>query len=100
MKREVIITKTAQKKLNTLFNYLIENWSSKVKSDFINKLDKNIDLIKQHPESFLSSKKRIGLHKCVITKQVTLFYRFNAKNIIVTTIFDTRQNPDKLNKDL
>jgi len=100
MKREVIITKTAQKKLNTLFNYLLENWNSKVKSDFINKLDKNIDLIKQYPESFPSSKKRTGLHKCVITKQVTLFYRFNPKNIIVTTIFDTRQNPDKLNKDL
>ena len=35
MSRKVIITKTAEKKLNNLFDYLIENWSEKVKKEFI-----------------------------------------------------------------
>lgn len=100
MKREVIITKTANKKLDKLFNYLLENWSEKVKLDFIKKLDKKIETIKLHPESFPESNKKKGLHKFVTTKQTTLFYRFNPKKIIIVTIFDTRQNPDKLKKDL
>ncbi len=100
MSRKVKISKTAEKKLDKLFNYLLENWSLKVKSDFIKKLDKSIELIKSQPEMFPESYKNPGLHKCVITKQTTLYYRFNSKTIFVVTIFDTRQHPIKLKKDL
>ena len=98
--RNVIISKTAENKLNKLFYYLLTNWNEKVKNDFIKKLDKSIYTIQLNPESFPLSNRNQGLYKCVITKQTTLFYRFNSKNIIIVTIFDTRQNPDKLKKDL
>ncbi len=76
------------------------SWSAKVKSNFIEKLDHNIDLIKQEPETFPESQKNLGLRKCVITKQTTLYYRFDSKHIKIVTIFDTRQNPKKLKEDL
>ena len=100
MNRKVIISKTAEKKLNSLFEYLLENWSAKVKSNFIEKLDHNIDLIKLEPETFTQSQKDFGLRKCVITKQTTLYYRFDSNHIQIITIFDTRQNPKKLKEDL
>ena len=100
MNRAVKISKTAEKKLDKLFDYLLENWSKKVKADFIKKLDKSVELIKSTPESFPESDEQNGLRKCVITKQVTLYYRFNSKTIYLVTLFDTRQNPNKLNKDL
>lgn len=100
MSRTVIISKIAEKKLEKLFEYLLENWNQKVKSDFIKKLDKNIILIKTNPESFPQSEKKIGLHKCVITKQTTLFYRYTIEKITIVTIFDTRQNPEKLKKEI
>ena len=100
MSRTVIISKTAEKKLEKLFEFLVENWSLKVKYDFIKKLDKNINLIKSNPESFPQSEKKVGLHKCVITKQTTLFYRHDSKKITIVTIFDTRQNPNKLKKEI
>jgi len=96
MSRTVIITKTAEKKLEKLFMYLLENWSTKVKSDFVKKLDKNINIIKSNPESFTQSEKNKGMSKCVITKQTTLFYRYTPETITIVTIFDTRQNPKKL----
>ena len=37
MSRAVIISKTAEKKLDKLFKYLLKNWSLKVKNDFISK---------------------------------------------------------------
>lgn len=96
--RSVIISKTANKKLDKLFYYLLTNWNKKVKSDFVKKLDKSINTIKLHPESFPLSNRNKGLYKCVITKQTTLYYRFNSNRIIIVTIFDTRQNPKKLKR--
>lgn len=99
MSRNVIISKLASKKLEKLFDYLIENWSVKTKNKFVIKLDKSIDIIKKQPYSFPISKKGNDLRKCVITKQITLYYRFNDTAIIVVTFFDTRQHPNKLKKD-
>jgi len=99
MNRKVIISKTAEKKLSSLFKYLLENWSAKVKSNFIKKLEYNIELIRLEPETFPESPKDPGLRKCVITKQTTLYYRFDTKQIKIVTIFDTRQNPNTLKKD-
>jgi len=57
-------------------------------------------MLKSNPESFPKSNKQKGLHKCVITKQTTLYYTFNSKEIFIVTLFDTRQNPNKIKKDL
>lgn len=100
MERKVVISKIAEGKLEKLFEYLLKNWSFKVKSDFIKKLDKNISLIKFHPESFPQSAIDPALRKCVITRQTTLFFKFDEKEIKILTIFDNRQNPDKLKTDL
>ncbi|MGH1387936.1 type II toxin-antitoxin system RelE/ParE family toxin [Kordia sp.] len=96
MSRKVKISKTAERKLEKLFNYLIENWSKKVKTDFIKKLDSSIDSIKSNPTMFPEIYKNAGIYKCVITKQTSLYYKFNTKTIFIVTIFDTRQDPSKL----
>ncbi|SHF05747.1 Plasmid stabilization system protein ParE [Psychroflexus salarius] len=100
MSRKVVISKTAQKKLENLFEYLITEWSLKVKKEFVEKLDSSIEIIKTQPEIFPESKKGKKLRRCVITKQTTLYYRFNSKRINVVTIFDTRQHPNKLDPEL
>ena len=100
MSRSVKISKTAEKKISKLLDYLLENWSLKVKSDFVKKLDRSIDLIKSDPHIFPESDKISGLHKCVITKQTTLYYRFNSKTIFLVTIFNNRQKPSKLKKEV
>ncbi len=100
MSRKVKISKTAEKKISELLDYLQENWSLKVKSDFVKKLDKSIDLVKSDPNIFPESDKKLGLYKCVISKQTTMYYRFNSKTIFIVTIFDNRQNPSKLKKEV
>ncbi|XCF07011.1 type II toxin-antitoxin system RelE/ParE family toxin [Tamlana crocina] len=100
MSRKVVISKTAEKKLEKLFEYLIAEWSDKVKREFVEKLDSSIEIVKNQPEIFPESKKGKGLRKCVITKQTTLYYRYNSKRINIVTIFDTRQHPNKLDKDV
>ena len=100
MTRNVIVSKLARNKLQKLFEYLTENWSLKVKFDFIKKLDRSIEIIKKQPESFPQSHVKPGLRKCVITKQTTLYFRFTSSQIMIVNIFDNRQHPSKLNKEL
>lgn len=99
MKRKVKLSLLAQKKLDKLLEYLLASWSEKVRNDFIKKLDHSIAVIRLKPEAFPQSSKQKGLFKCVITKQTTLFYRFNSKQINIVTVFGTRQNPKKLYKE-
>ncbi|MEH6706078.1 MAG: type II toxin-antitoxin system RelE/ParE family toxin [Galbibacter orientalis] len=100
MSRKVVISKTAEKKLDKLLEYLITEWSVKIKTEFVKKLDSSIKVIKKQPEIFPESKKGKGLKKCVITKQTTLYYRYNSKQINIITIFDSRRDPNKLSKEI
>jgi len=99
---KVFLSELAENKLLKLNDYLLENWSLKVKNDFIKKLTSKIDQISEQPESCPQSSEFKGLFKCVVTKQTTLYYRINLdrNEIEIITIFDTRQNPDKLEKDI
>ncbi len=100
MKRNIILSKRAKNKLEKLLEYLESEWSERIKNDFIKKLDHSIQIIKSNPESFPKTTIIKGLHKCVVTKQNTIYYRIKNSNIEIVTIFDTRQNPKKLTEKL
>lgn len=81
---------------------MLENWNLKVRNNFFKKLTNKIDQISEQPESCSQSTEFDGLFKCVVTKQTTFYYRinFDKNEIEIITVFDTRQNPDKLEKYL
>lgn len=83
-----------------LLKYLEEEWSKKIKNEFIKKLDKIFHQIIINPQNFPQSNKQKGIHKCVITKQTTIYYKYDDKAIYVITLFDNRQDPEKLEKEL
>lgn len=88
------------KKLDSLLVYLENEWSTKVKHNFILKFDKSLKQIQKLPDSFPESEKIRGLRKCVVTKQTTVFYRYSDTSIDVITIFDNRQNPKSQKKEM
>lgn len=83
-----------------LLEYLEAEWSSEVKNNFIHKLDRTIAIIQSNPEIFPKTEVIKGLHKCVITKQTTLYYRIKGSRIDIVTIFDSRQDPTSFFKGL
>jgi plasmid stabilization system protein ParE len=99
---KVFLSELAESKLLKLSDYLLENWSLKTRDKFIEKLSEKIKQISIQPESCPESSEIKGLYKCVVTKQTTFYYRIliESKEIEVITIFDTRQSPDKLKKDV
>jgi plasmid stabilization system protein ParE len=76
MNREIRLSGRAMKNLDKLFVFLEKEWSTTVKLEFIQKLDKSLKQIQKLPESCPESEKIRGLRKCVVTKQTTIFYKF------------------------
>ena len=98
--KKIVLSKRASVRLEKLLEYLEQEWSLKVKDDFVKKLDKSLNQIQKFPESCPKTDFVKGLHMLVVTKQTSLFYQFDSKAIKIVTIFDNRMNPAKLKKEL
>ncbi|EGV44346.1 type II toxin-antitoxin system RelE/ParE family toxin [Bizionia argentinensis JUB59] len=98
----VFLSELAETKLLKLSEYLLENWNIKTRDRFIEKLSEKIRQISIQPESCPQSTEFPGLYACVVAKQITLYYRISIElqEIEIITVFDTRQNPDKVKKDI
>ncbi len=99
---KVFLSELAELKLLKLSEYLLEKWNLKTRDKFIEKLTEKIKQISIQPNSCPKSSEFDNLYKCVVTKQTTFYYRIKAelKEIEIITIFDTRQHPDKIKKDI
>ncbi|MEO6176485.1 MAG: type II toxin-antitoxin system RelE/ParE family toxin [Flavobacterium circumlabens] len=98
--RKVKFTIKAEESFEKILSYLEDKWSEKTKNDFLKISHKSISTILQHPESFPCSERNKMIRKCVVTKQTTFYYVFNTKEIIIISVFDTRQDPNKIKKDI
>lgn len=96
--REIIVSKIAQSKLIDIAVYIESRFSLKTRIEFINKFHKTILLLQKNPESFPKSEINKTLFKCLMSKQTTLYYKFNSHQIRILAVFDTRQNPKKIKK--
>jgi len=79
--------------------YLKLKWSLKAKTDFMQKPDKSLKQVQKFPDSCPKTDSIEGLQMLLVTKQTSMFYRFDSKNIKVVTIFDNGMNPEKLKKE-
>ena len=100
MNLRVNISKTAEKNLDAVLNFIEARWSKKAKEMFIIKFEKAISIISMNPEIFPKSSVNKKYRKCVITKQSSLLYSFGANEVRIHAIFDTRQDPNKIKKDI
>jgi len=90
----------AEESFEKILSYLEEKWSEKIKNDFLKTSHKSISAILLQPESFPCSERNKTIRKCVVTKQTTFYYVFNDKEITIISVFDTRQDPNNIKKDI
>ena len=91
--RDIVLSKRAAQKLDKLLEYLESEWSERVKNNYLNQLCK-------FPEGGQKTELVKGLHRLVITKLTTIYYRFDNKHVKIATIFDTRIVPEKIKKEI
>lgn len=95
-KYTVYLSIEATEQLDQLLDYLEFNWSSKVRDNFLIKLDRSFSTISTMPYAYPASQKMPHLRKCVITPLTVAYYRINEENIEVEiiTVIDSRSNVD------
>jgi plasmid stabilization system protein ParE len=96
MIKQIIWSPAAEKDAEQILDFINTKWSKRVAAKFLNKLDDNILLISEDPKLFPIIEDNLGVRKCVVTKQNSLFYRVSDETIEIIRLFDTRQNPKSL----
>ena len=96
MSLKVFWTEEAELTFNNNIDYLIENWSIEVVDRFINKTEEAIALILAHPELHPVINKKKHIHKCIVVKQISLYYTITGNRIDLLTFWNNYQRPGKL----
>lgn len=98
--RKITVSKTALKNSLSIAEYIEAKFSVKARNEFVEKLEKGFEMIRLNPEMFPKSEINPNRFRFVLTKQTTIYYRFNNSEIRILALFDTRQNPNKIKKDI
>ena len=94
---KVFLSPLAEEKLTLLLDFLVAEWSQKVRNEFLKKFKKAIQQISEHPFSCPQSK-QLNVFKCVVTKQCSFYYRIQQDEIEIITVIDNRQGPKDIEK--
>lgn len=86
----------AQANLNSVLMYLENEWTEKEVRYFSERIDKQLLTILEAPEICKKSSRIKGLREYQVTKHNTLFYTYDDEKLYIVTIFDNRQDTEKI----
>lgn len=95
MSKSIVGSPTARITYFRILEYLDENWTEKELKVFIIRTEEAINHIGTNPLLYQYSKES-NTHRCVIVKQVSLFYRNQSSTIELLVFWDNRQDLSKL----
>ncbi|MES2588268.1 MAG: hypothetical protein V4622_04755 [Bacteroidota bacterium] len=87
-------SKTAEKDFEENIIYLLEDWSEAVVFDFTTETERILKIISKSPKTFQKHKVR-NIHRVVLTKQITLFYKVKSDRVELLRFWNNYKNPKK-----
>lgn len=98
--KPVIISPQAKEDVRNILSYLSQNRNQKVVDEFLQKLEVFYYIVSVNPRIFGYYNKRRNIRKYALTKQNIIYYRNRRTSVEIITVFDGRQHPVKLKKNL
>jgi plasmid stabilization system protein ParE len=93
----VIWTPESLETLNSNLDYLLAEWNDDVALKFLDRVDEVISVIKLTPEIYPLLNKNDQIRRCVVVKQITLYFRVvSTEQIDLLTFWNNFQNPEFL----
>jgi plasmid stabilization system protein ParE len=96
--KEIFLTAVAESNYEAITDYVFEKFGAIVTNNFIERFWEACLLISETPEIYPFANKAKQIRKCVITKHNTIYFKEYADAVRVLVIFDTRQDPEKLDR--
>lgn len=92
MALNVRLSDRAKADIEEISEYLQQNWSEKVKMDFLIRLTEQLQAISEMPYMCRASASKPGVRECVMNKHTIIYYKVvDGKLIQVLTIRNTRR---------
>ncbi len=88
----VSFTDQAAEQLAELVDYLELEWSSKVRDNFLLKLEGAVEVIAAFPFAYPASEAFPEFRRCVVTAQTSLYYQVQQDEIEVVAVIDNRRD--------
>ncbi len=98
--RKIITSDIAKFKLQKILTDIEHQWTKTIQLEFAKELKKITETLKIFPDAYPKSEILPGLHKCIISRQTSMYYKFDINNIYIINFTDNRQNPDDIEKEL
>ena len=95
MASQIIVTKKFRQNVIETHEYILNPFSSKAASLFLDRIERRIDFIAAHPEAGKPSQKRKNVRCVLLPPHSQICYRFKNERIEILLLFDMRQNPNK-----
>ena len=92
----VVWTTDAEDTYEQNIAYLQDEWDDFVISTFIENTDEAIAYIVDNPALYPFYDKKNKIRRCVIVKQISLYYKITETNIELLLFWNNYQNPKKL----
>jgi hypothetical protein len=96
MNYKVFWSQEAEETFKQNILYLEYEWTEAVIENFINRTEDSINTIRANPLLFPKINKKKNIHKCLVVKQVSLYYVIEGNSINLLTFWNNYQNPKKL----
>lgn len=95
MAYQIIVKKRFKNKVLKVLEYLEKEWSHKVATDFLTKIDRRIDLLTKQPQIGAPSAKIKDIRGLLITRHNKIYYKISGNKVIILNMYDTRINPKR-----
>lgn len=76
-------------------DYLKEEWNRKTIIAFINRVEDILKKISLSPKLFPVYRTDESIHKCVVNRQITVYYKITESSIILLSFWNSYQDPKK-----
>jgi plasmid stabilization system protein ParE len=97
MKHKILFSPRALHDLQLVLEYLDKEWGISVSEKFLDRIDNLLDGISETSLMYVCVNKKKKIHKCVVNKNVTLYYRIRKNEVELITFFQSHQHQSKRN---
>ncbi len=87
-------TAEAENTYTNILLFLEQKWTQREVRNFIYRTEQVLQLIKDNPLVYPSSKQH-EIHRAIVSSQTSLYYEVNPGKIVLLSFSDNRQDPKK-----
>ena len=91
MEKRIVVSKRFRKNAFQVYEYLLNEHSKKIAVDFLDKLQRRVDLIIQYPQMGKPSQKRQNVRSVTLLPHNRIYYRLHRNTIELLCVFDMRK---------